>query len=392
MKKIFSLLLALILVTATFSGCGEKNKGDADSLRIGMIGPLSGDTAMYGKAVEYGMRIAVEEINAKAEANGGLKIDINFQDDENDVEKAKNAYNNLKDWGMQILAGTVTTKPACAIAPLCNDDKIFMLTPSASAEDVIKCGDNIFQMCFTDPNQGEGSAELMSKKHLGEKIGIIYDSSSAYSAGIYKSFKEKAAELNLNIVCEESFTDTTKSDLNTQVNNCKNAGADLVFLPIYATEASQILKYAKGIGYTPMFFGCDGMDGILEIEGFDKTVAEGLVMMTPFAADADDELTKSFVAKYKKKANGETPNQFAADGYDVIYALYDAAVKTGINGSTSNEAANTMLIEQFKKMEFEGLTADTGSKMTWKADGTVSKTPTAVVIKDGKYVKYDEEK
>lgn len=390
MKKIFSLLLVLVLTMSVFTGCVGQDKGDPECLRIGMIGPLSGDTAMYGKAVQYGMEIAVEEINKKAEENDGLKIDIKFQDDENDVEKAKNAYNSLKDWGMQVLAGTVTTKPACAIAPLCNTDKIFMLTPSASAEDVIKSGDNVFQVCFTDPNQGQGSAELMAKKNMGEKIGIIYDSSSAYSAGIYKSFKEKAAELNLNIVCEEAFTDASKSDLTTQVTKCKNAGADLVFLPIYATEASQILKCAKDLEYAPVFFGCDGMDGILEVKGFDKSIAEGLVMMTPFAADAEDELTKSFVAKYKEKANGETPNQFAADGYDVIYALYTAATKAGINGGTTAEEASTKLIEQFTTMEFEGLTADTGTKMTWKADGTVSKTPTAVVIKEGKYVKYDD--
>ncbi len=377
MKKILSLLLVLLMVTAAFSGCSSK--ADPNKLAIGMIGPLTGDTAMYGKAVQYGMEIAVEEINAK----GGLQIDFKYQDDENDVEKAKNAYNALKDWGMQILAGTVTTKPACAIAPLCNQDKIFMLTPSASADEVVKGYDNVFQMCFTDPNQGTASAQLMADKKLGEKIGIIYDSSSAYSDGIYKSFKEKATALGLNIVCEQSFTDANKSDLKTQVTKCKDVGADLVFLPIYATEASQILKCAKDIAYAPMFFGCDGMDGILEVEGFDKSIAEGLIMMTPFAADDGREITNSFVEKYKEKANGEIPNQFAADGYDVIYAIYQAATAAGINGQTAPDEASKLLTEQFKKMEFEGLTA-TG-KMTWEESGKVSKTPTAVVIKNGKY-------
>ena len=326
------------------------------------------------------MEIAVEELNAL----GGLQIEFRSQDDEHDGEKALNAYNQLKDWGMQIFAGTVTTAPALAVAPETNADRIFMLTPSASAVEVAAAGDNVFQICFADPNQGLGSADLMAAMNLGQKIGIIYDSSDAYSTGIYKSFIAEAEEKGLNIVCTATFTADNKSDLSTQVTMCQDNDCDLVFLPFYATEAAQVLTYANKIGYSPIFFGCDGMDGILTVEGFDTALAEGLVMMTPFAADAADEATQSFVAKYQEKM-GEVPNQFAADGYDVIYSLYAACVAAGIDGTTPADEACDKLIEWFTGNTFDGLT---GTGMTWGADGMVSKIPTAVVIQDGVYVEF----
>ena len=376
MKKVFAVLLIVAMMATLFAGCGEK--GNSEALKIGAIGPLTGGAAVYGQAVKAGMEIAVEEINAL----GGLKVELNFLDDEHDPEKSVNQYNKLKDWGMQVLGGTVTTDPCKAVAAECVADRIFLLTPSASDPSIPTLGDNIFQICFTDTNQGTASAELIVEKNLGTKIGVIYDTSSAYSAGIYETFKAVAEEENMNIVCVETFTDANKSDLTTQVTKCQEAGADLVFLPFYATEAAQVLTYANKIGYAPIFFGCDGMDGILEVENFDGAMAEGLIMLTPFAADADDKATKSFVAKYQEKT-GVVPNQFAADGYDVIYALYYAAEAAKIDGSTSPEAACAAIMEQFTNMTFDGLT---GKGIEFAADGTVAKAPTAVVIKDGAYV------
>lgn len=387
MKKVFALVMAVMMVAAMFAGCGSSNAGSAadDSakvLKIGMTGPLTGGAAVYGTAVEAGMKIAVDEINAAA-GDDGLKIEFKSQDDEHDTEKAMNAYNSLKDWGMQIFAGAVTTAPSQALAPEAVADEIFMLTPSASAPDVALAGSNVFQICFTDPNQGAGSAGLMASREMGQKIGVIYDSSDVYSTGIYESFMAEAEVQGLNIVCITSFTADNKSDLSTQVTQCKDAECDLVFLPFYATEAAQVLTYANKIGYAPMFFGCDGMDGILSVEGFDAALAEGLVMMTPFAADAEDEATQSFVAKYKEMMNGETPNQFAADGYDVIYALYQACLDAGIDGSETNAEICAAMVEWFTTKSFDGLT---GSGMTWDENGMVSKVPTAVVVKDGVYV------
>ena len=376
MKKVFAVVLIVAMMATMFAGCGAKETSDA--LKIGSIGPLTGGAAVYGQAVKAGMEIAVEEINAM----DGLKVELNFLDDEHDPEKSVNQYNKLKDWGMQILGGTVTTDPCKAVAAECVADRIFLLTPSASDPSIPTLGDNIFQICFTDTNQGTASAKLIIEKNLGTKIGVIYDTSSAYSAGIYETFKAVAEEENMNVVCVETFTDANKSDLTTQVTKCQEAGADLVFLPFYATEAAQVLTYANKIGYAPIFFGCDGMDGILEVENFDASLAEGLIMLTPFAADAEDEATKSFVAKYQEKT-GVVPNQFAADGYDVVYAIYYAAQAAGIDGNTSPETACAELMAQFTNMTFDGLT---GKGIEFAADGTVAKDPTAVVVKDGAYV------
>ena len=381
MKKFLAVLMAAMMVATMFAGCQPSNSSTG-TLKIGMSGPLTGGAAVYGTAVKAGMEIAVEEINAAAEKNGGLKIEVKYQDDEHDVEKANNAYNVLKDWGMKIMAGAVTTDPSKAVAANCATDKIFMLTPSASGVDVIEAGDNIFQICFTDPNQGVASADYMKDHFADKKIGVIYDSSDAYSSGIFEKFKAQAAVNGLTIVAEEAFTGDNKADLSTQVTKCQSAGADLVFLPFYAVEAAQVLTYANKIGYKPTFFGCDGMDGILTTEGFNPKLAEGLMLLTPFSADAEDAKTKSFVSKYQEKT-GIVPNQFAADAYDVIYAIYQACNNGKVTADMSAEAINEILVAQFTSMSFDGLT---GQGMTWDESGAVSKSPMAVVIENGVYV------
>ena len=386
MKKVLAMLMAALMVAAMFTGCSSSKPATettaaaaAGTVKIGMSGPLTGGASAYGLAVKAGMEVAVEEINAK----GGLQIEFNAQDDEADGEKAVSAYNVLKDWGMQVMAGQVTTGSALAVAPESTADNMFNLTPSASAESLALSGANIFQMCFTDPNQGASAAELVSTKALGTKVGVIYDSSDDYSSGLYKGFSDKAAELGLEIVATTSFTADNKADLSTQVTQCQDAGADLVFLPIYYTEAAQILSYANKIGYAPKFFGCDGMDGILTVEGFDTSLAEDLALMTPFDANASDEATQSFVAKFKEKMDGLVPNQFAADGYDVIYALYNAMTAAGITGSESASEICTALEAQFATMTIDGLT---GTGMHWDENGMISKAPAAVVIENGVYV------
>ena len=365
---------------ATTEAAGEGSGAYTGTpIKIGGIGPITGGAAVYGQAVKNAEELAVKEINA---ANGSDVFEWKFEDDEHDAEKSVNAYNTLKDWGLQVLAGPVTTTPSLAVAAETANDNMFMLTPSASAVDVISAGDNVFQICFTNPNQGVASADYIADNKLGTKVGIIYDSSDAYSSGIYEKFKAEAAAKNLEIVTAEAFTADNKSDLSTQVAKCQEAGADLVFLPIYYQEASQILIAANKTGYAPVFFGCDGMDGILSIEGFDTSLAEGLMLLTPFSADASDEKTQHFVEAYKA-AYGDTPNQFAADAYDCVYAIYDAYVAGAINGDMTASEMCDALKGAFTSMTFDGLT---GTGMTWDETGAVSKAPKAVVIKDGVYV------
>ena len=357
------------------------------TLKLGMIGPLTGGAAIYGNAVKNGEQIAVDEINA---ISGDFQIEYNPQDDEHDAEKSVNAYHNLQDWGVQVIAGTVTTTPCVAVSAEANADRIFMLTPSASSPTVTDGKDNMFQLCFSDPNQGSASAQYIADNAMATKVAVIYNNSDAYSTGIYQTFNTKASELGLEIVSTTTFTDDTANDFSVQLADAKDNGADLVFLPIYYQPASLILQQAKGMGYEPTFFGVDGMDGILTMEGFDASLAEGVILLTPFSADAADDLTKNFVATYNTNY-GETPNQFAADGYDCPYAIYRAlqfyADKNGgldVTGKGADELCE-ILISVFTDPAFSS-DGVTGNGMVWTANGEVNKAPKAMVIENGVYV------
>ncbi|MBE7007620.1 MAG: amino acid ABC transporter substrate-binding protein [Ruminococcaceae bacterium] len=377
MKKALSLVLAAAMVFA-LAACGGKNSDGSAAFKFGASGPLTGDAAIYGKAVMNGAQIAVDEINAK----GGIQIVFNAQDDEADGEKALNAYNTLMDWGMQVMVGPVTTGSAIATSAKAFEDRTFCLTPSASSTDVTAGKDNMYQLCFTDPNQGTGSADYIAENLPGHKIAVIYRNDDAYSQGIRDTFVKEAAAMDLDIVYEGTFTKDTQTDFSVQLGKAQSEGADLLYLPIYYQPASVILAQAKSMNYAPVFFGVDGMDGILTMEGFDTSLAEGVMLLTPFAADATDDMTKSFVAEYQKRFK-ETPNQFAADGYDVVYVLYNALLASGCTPDMSAQDICDKLIAQMQKTSYDGLT---GSGMTWGANGEVSKMPVAVVIKDGVYV------
>lgn len=359
------------------SGASAPADSSAITIKMGGIGPITGANAVYGEAVKNGAQIAVDEINA---SDSAVKFEYNFQDDEGDAETAVNAYNNLKDWGMQVLMGTVTTAPCLAVISETEADNMFQITPSASSTDVI-VPDNVFQVCFTDPSQGASAADYIAENGLATKIAAIYDSSDAYSSGIYNAFAEEAEAKGLEIVCAEAFTSDNKTDFKTQLQKAQSSGAELVFLPIYYTEAALILTQADQLGYEPTFFGCDGMDGLLDVQNFDTGLAEGLMLMTPFNATSEDELTANFVKTYEEQFGG-TPNQFAADAYDAVYAIRDACVKAGVTSDMSVSDIGDALKTAITEVTMDGLT---GSNMTWKASGEVSKSPIVVEIENGAY-------
>ena len=367
---------AAVAMTAT---CFSTTAFADDTFKIGGIGPITGGAAVYGQAVMNASQMAADDINAAGGING-YQIEFNFQDDEHDAEKSVNAYNTLNDWGMQMLLGTVTSTPCTAVEGEASNDNMFLLTPSGSAVESIS-GDNAFRVCFSDPNQGTASAQYIGENKLAEKVAVIYNSSDVYSTGIYNNFVTESANQPFEIVSAEAFTEDSKTDFSVQLQKAKDAGADMVFLPIYYTEASLILTQAAGMDYAPTFFGCDGLDGLLAVEGFDTSLAEGVMLLTPFAADADDEQTKAFVSAYEEKY-GETPIQFAADAYDGMYIIKTAAEKAGITPDMDASAICDALKAAMTEITYDGLT---GSGMTWSADGEPNKEPKAVVIKDGAY-------
>ena len=387
MKKFISVMLVAAMAVTALTGCGSNSgsssKKDADKYYIGGIGPTTGATAIYGTAVKNGAQIAVDEINAAGGING-KQIEYRFEDDQNDAEKAVNAYNTLKDWGMQMLVGTTTTAPCIAVAGKTASDNVFQITPSASSPDVLSSGNgNVFQVCFTDPNQGVASAQYIAENKLATKIGIIYDSSDVYSSGIEEKFEAEAKTQGLNIVSKAAFTADSKTDFGTQLLKAKDAGADLLFLPIYYQEASIILKQADTMGYKPKFFGVDGMDGILTVENFDTKLAEDVMLLTPFAADAKDKTVQNFVKTYKEKYK-DTPNQFAADSYDAVYALKAAIEESKATTDMSASDMCDALKGAMTKIKMQGLTGGEDG-LTWNESGEVTKSPKAVIIKNGAY-------
>ena len=396
MKKKFLALVTASALALSLAACGGSSSSAASSapaasgatsgaagsssgtFKLGVIGPLTGENAIYGQAVANGAQIAVDEINAEG---GAIQFELKSEDDVADGETSVNAYNNLLDWGMQVLVGPTTTGASVAVAAEAYNDRVFMLTPSASSTDVVSGKDNVFQVCFTDPNQGVGAADYMAENMAGSKIAVIYRNDDPYSQGIHDTFVSEAAEKGLEIVYEGTFTADTATDFSVQLTGAQSAGADTVFLPIYYQPASVILNQANAMGYEPTFFGVDGMDGILTMEGFDPALAEGVMLLTPFSADDTDELTQNFVSAYQA-AYGDIPNQFAADAYDAVYAVKAALEATGCTSDMDAAAICEAMVAAMPTITVDGLT---GQGMTWSSTGEVSKAPMAVVIKDGAY-------
>lgn len=352
---------------------------DDKVFKIGGIGPMTGAAATYGAAVENGIQLAVDEINEAGGINGA-KIEFKMEDDEHDAEKSVNAYNTLKDWGMQMLVGTVTSAPCIAVEAEAANDNMFLLTPSATAVDSIS-GENAFRVCFSDPAQGTKSAQYIGENKLAAKVAVIYDGSDPYSSGIYENFQAEAENQGIEVVAAEAFTADSKTDFKVQLQKAKDSGAELVFLPIYYQEAALILQQAKDLDFAPKFFGCDGLDGLLSVENFDTSLAEGVMLLTPFAADSEDEKTQSFVKAYEEAYDGQVPIQFAADAYDAVYAIKLAAEDAGVTPDMEVSDMCDAMKASMTKIKLEGLTGT----ITWDETGEPDKEPKAVVIEDGAY-------
>ena len=377
MKKFLSMFMAAVMMLSLVA-CGEKTEAPAEggeaaaeTLQIGGIGPLTGGYANYGISVKQGAEIAVAEINANGGING-QQVELSFQDSQGDPESAVNAYGKLMDWGMDVsLGGTFSGETASVVAAAAADD-ILVLTPSGSADAAIEGNDKAFRVCFYDSYQGEAAAAYIQDNALATEVGVFYESDYDYSVGLYNSFKAKCEEIGLTIAETQTFTTTTNTDFSTQIDALVASGVKVVFMPIYAEEASTFLTQAQGkFGEDVYFFGADGLDGILGKVEQDVTIANNVLMLTPFAADAEDELVKNFVSAYEQ-AYSATPDQFAADGYDAVYVIKAAVEKAG---TTSGEALAAAMTE----LEVVGTTGT----MTWSADGNTSKPASAILYFDG---------
>ena len=391
-KKFVCVLMALAMVFA-LAACGQNNdtpsnnnsdtpssndtpstdnNSGSETLKIGAVGPLTGGYANYGLSVKSGAEIAVQEINA-AGGVGGKQIELNFQDSQGDPESATAAYGKLMDWGMEVSMGGVFSGETASVTAAARDDDMFLLTPTGSADGCIDGNDKAFRVCFYDSYQGAAAANYIKDNNLATEVGVLYESDYDYSVGLYNAFVAQAQEIGLTIKETQTFTTSTATDFSTQINKLVDSGVKVIFTPIYAEEASTFLTQAKGkFGDDVYFFGADGLDGILGKVEQDPSIADNVLMLTPFAADSSDEKVQSFVKAYQDANGGATPDQFAADGYDAVYAI-KAAVEAA--GSTSGEA----LAKTMTSLTVEGITGT----MTWTADGNTQKPASAILYKGG---------
>ena len=391
--KVTCLLLALAMMMSTLTACGsgetttessteststETSGTDASSsdgeILLGMIGPLTGDYANYGTSVRDGAQIAVDEINEAGGVNG-MKLVLSAQDSQGDPDSAVSAYNKLMDDGMDISLGCVLSGEAASVITAAAADDILILTPTSSAKDCIAANDKAFRICFNDPDQGTASANYIADNNLATKVAVFYQSDIDYSDGLYETFEAQAAERGLEIVEVQTFTDGSKTDFSTQIDAIRASDCELVFLPIYAAEAATFLTQANGVLNDVVYFGCDGLDGI-QTKGIDLSMIEGLMMLTPFAADAQDEKTVNFVAKYEP-IHGSTPDQFAADGYDAVYTAKAVLEATGKVPGDADFTSS--LVDAMYEIQVEGLTGT----MTWNEEREPNKDAKAMVFHDG---------
>lgn len=391
MKRMCSLVLAFVMVIgclSILSGCGSAewkvDENGLTELLIGGIGPTTGDYANYGTSVKNGAELAVNEINAaNPDGINGFKLVLKFEDSTGDPDQAKSAYGKLVDNGMKVSLGATLSGETSAVVAEAEADGMLVLTPSGSALSAISGSDKAFRVCFSDPYQGQASAEYIISHKLATKVAIFYDSTTDYSTGLVETF-EKGWGNSETIVAKESFTSSTNTDFSTQIDNIAASGADLVFLPIYAQEAAAFLTQAKGKLDSMIMFGCDGLDGLLN-KDISKENAEGVMMLTPFAADDESELVQNFVKNYTDKY-GKTPDQFAADAYDAIYTIV-AALKQAEITSENKDDFNSRIVAAMTQITVDGVTGT----MTWTADGEPTKNAIAMVYQDGKTVKYNPE-
>ena len=383
MKKFLCMMMAVLMVLAMAACGGEPaNNGgndtpDATTVKIGGIGPLTGAYANYGLSEKNGAELAVKEIN---EAGGiaGKQIELSYQDSQGESESAVNAYGKLMDWGMEVSLGCVLSGENASVVAAARDDDVLLITPSA--DKCIDGNDKAFRVCFYDSYQGAAAAQYIKDNNMVDTVGILYQSDNDYSVGLYNAFVAKCGELGINIAETQTFTASTSTDFSTQVNALVSSGVKLVFIPFYAEEASTFLTQARGkFADGVYFFGADGLDGILGKVAQDPTIANNVLMLTPFSADNPAENVQSFVAKYKE-AYGATPDQFAADAYDAIYAIKAAVEKAG---STSGAA----LASALTSLTVEGVTG----VMTWTADGNTNKPASAILYYDGVGTLFDSQ-
>ena len=378
-KKVVAMFLAAVMALSLVA-CGSKSdnggSGDAsgtETIKLGGVGPLTGGYANYGLSVQHGAELAAKEINAAGGVNG-KQLEVNFQDSQGDPESAVAAYGKLMDWGMNVCLGGVLSGETASVVAAAKADDMLVMETTGSADKCIDGNDKAFRICFYDSYQGTAAADYLTDNALATEVGVFYQSDNDYSVGLYNAFVAECQNTGVTIKETQTFTTATSTDFSTQVNALASSGVKVVFIPIYAAEASVFLTQAKGKLDGMTIFGCDGLDG-LQTKVSDTSMLKGTMMLTPFAVDAPDAKTQSFVEKFTK-VHGSKPDQFAADAYDAVYAVKAAMESCGKTPADAD--FTTAMVDTMYKITVDGLTGT----MKWDADREPDKAAKAMVFNE----------
>ena len=371
MKKRFAcLFLALMLAFGAAAS--------AESVKVGLIAPLTGEVAVYGNAVKEAVQLYIDDFNA---ADHPFDINLIIYDDKGDPTEAMNAYNKLvyQD-DIAVLLDPVTSSPTFGVAEASVDDGIPALTPTATHPDVTTYGDNFFRACFEDPFQGGSMAKFASSELKATTAAIIYNNADTYSIGLRDAFMKTAEEVGLTVTTTEAYG-ASDIDFRAQLTNIIKTNPDVLFIPYYYNVTYMICSQARELGYTGTFLGVDGTDGVLAIEGADVSVFDGMYFANHYSADSDSPVTQAFIKEYTDKY-GATPNALAALGYDGAMIVCDALERVNndgvkIDGENSYEA----IIEALRATEVDGVTGH----ITFDENNNPIKTLSIIQIKDGAY-------
>jgi len=385
--KILSLVVALLMVggvlTACFDNGGETGVGDDENvITIGWLGPLTGDVAQFGTAVQRGVNLYIDQFNAQ----GGLQIRMISWDDEGIATRAVTGYRSLVDQGVAAIIGGVTSGPTMAIVPFAFEDNMPMITASATHLNVTVSDEdgsvftNMFRSCFIDPFQGQSMAEFAVEELGAQTAAILFSNEIAYSIGLRDAFEERANELGLEIVAVENFPDDTV-DFSAQLTNIAQANPDVLFVPGYIRHIALVGPQSIEAGLEEtILLGADGWAGTVDFME-DASSLNGSFFLTGFSSEVDDPMVQQFIADYQAR-HGGLPNMFAAQAFDAAMILV-AAIETTLAQTDANPSSEEFRLALIANMAATDLTGVTG-RVTFDEYNNPQKTAVILTVVDAR--------
>jgi len=371
MRKATALLFTVFSI-ALLTGCKKEGEATGDTIVVGHFASLTGPTATFGQSADQGIRLAVEEINNAGGVNG-KKITIITEDDQSKTEDATKAVQKLINRDKVVaLLGEVASSRSKAGGPIAQQNKIPMITPASTNEDVTKIGDYVFRICFIDPFQGEALAQFAFKTLGGKRAAILLDSKQDYSVGLADKFRETFRANGGNIVSEQAYTSGDK-DFRAALTSIRSSNPDVIFIPGYYNEVSLIVRQARELGLDVPLLGGDGWDSPELTKGAEAEF-NGTYFSNHLSTEDPDPAVQGFIKKYKAKYNSE-PDAMAALGYDAALILADAIKRAG--GTESQKLRDAIASTK----DFPGVTG----KITINPERNALKPLTILQIVDGKY-------